>query len=212
MLNCSQAVNCEYIIVSKFDIVKNEIPFFDTFVYVHKKVVSNLYTFDVSELLEKISLLLKEKKKTQKDLCEFLGVGKQAFTNWKSGFSKSYTKYLPQIASYFGVSVDYLIGKTEQKEKSSTENSPNLSLKTPTLSTDESRILLTYRILTDEGKKKAAEYIGDLAGNPNYVADDKIYYLPSAAFDGKYPAEKIPYTAEEVRILLNSKKIDGEDF
>lgn len=80
-----------------------------------------MYTFDVNELLEKIAFLLKEKKKTQKDLCEYLGVGKQAFTNWKSGFSKSYTKYLPQIASFFDVSVDYLIGKTKQKKSPITE-------------------------------------------------------------------------------------------
>lgn len=63
--------------------------------------------------LEIISSLLKEQGKTQKELCEFLGIKKNAFTNWKSGVNKSYVKYLPQIADFLGVSVDYLLGKTE---------------------------------------------------------------------------------------------------
>ena len=69
--------------------------------------------------IDNIVLLLKEQNKTQKDLCDFLGVTKNAFTDWKSGRIKSYTKYLPQIAEYFDVSVDYLLGKTDTNEKPS---------------------------------------------------------------------------------------------
>lgn len=66
--------------------------------------------------LEIISALLKEQGKTQKELCEYLGIKKNAYTNWKSGVNKSYVKYLPQIASFFDVSIDYLLGKTELKK------------------------------------------------------------------------------------------------
>ena len=68
--------------------------------------------------IDKMSALLSEQGKKQKDLTDYLGIPKAAFTDWKSGRVKSYTKYLPQIAEFFGVSVDYLLGKTEQKEKS----------------------------------------------------------------------------------------------
>ena len=64
--------------------------------------------------LDVISNLLAESSKTQKELCEYLGVKKQAFTDWKNGKSTSYLKYLPQIAEFFGVSVDYLLGKEEK--------------------------------------------------------------------------------------------------
>ncbi len=64
-------------------------------------------------ILNNIIKELSIQSKKQKDLCEHLGVGKQAFSDWKSGKSNSYTKYLPQIADYFGVSVDYLLGKEE---------------------------------------------------------------------------------------------------
>ena len=62
---------------------------------------------------------MQEKKISQKELCEHLSIGKQAFTDWKSGKSESYKKYLPQIADFLGVSVDYLLGKTDKKEKPS---------------------------------------------------------------------------------------------
>ena len=60
--------------------------------------------------------LLKNQKKTQKQLCDAIGIGKQTFSNWKSGISSSYTKYLSQIADFFDVSVDYLL-KDENKLK-----------------------------------------------------------------------------------------------
>ena len=50
---------------------------------------------------------------SQRDLCDRLGLKQQAFTDWKSGKSESYMKYLPQIAQILGVSVDYLLGSTD---------------------------------------------------------------------------------------------------
>lgn len=72
------------------------------------------------DTLSKISALLKQKNKTQKDLTDFLGVHSNNFTNWKLGKNTSYLKYISQIAEYLDVSTDYLLG-TEQKEKSLSE-------------------------------------------------------------------------------------------
>lgn len=69
------------------------------------------------EILEKISKLLKEQGKKQKDLTDFLGLSGQAVTNWKNGNSNSYKKYLPQIAEFLGVGVDYLISNNEETQK-----------------------------------------------------------------------------------------------
>lgn len=60
-------------------------------------------------VLYNISKLLSENNLTQKDLSDHLGISKNAMTDWKSGRIKSYTKYLPQIADYLGVSVDQLL-------------------------------------------------------------------------------------------------------
>lgn len=69
------------------------------------------------EILEKISKLLKKQGKKQKDLTDFLGLSGQAVTNWKNGNSNSYKKYLPQIAEFLGVGVDYLISNEETQKK-----------------------------------------------------------------------------------------------
>ncbi len=59
--------------------------------------------------LNKISELLKEQKKKQKDLTDFLGLSKNAYTNWKNGNNNSYLKHIGKIAEFFGVSTDYLL-------------------------------------------------------------------------------------------------------
>ena len=71
--------------------------------------------------LDIIKQLLKKQKKTQLELCQYIGVSKQAFTEWNGGRNTSYKKYLPQIAEFFNVSVDYLLGKQEKPSAESEE-------------------------------------------------------------------------------------------
>lgn len=68
------------------------------------------------DILNRIKEMLMVQHKTQKELCDCLGLKQTAFSDWKQGRSKSYTKYLPQIAEFFGCSVDYLLGKEQKKE------------------------------------------------------------------------------------------------
>lgn len=70
--------------------------------------------------MDPLEIIMKELQiqgKSQVDLAYGIGIAKNTVTNWKNGSSNSYLKMLPQIADYFGVSVDYLLGKTDQKEK-----------------------------------------------------------------------------------------------
>lgn len=75
-------------------------------------------------ILDNISQLLNDKGLKQKDLTDYLGISKNCFTDWKSGKSSSYQKYLPQIAEFLGVSVDYIVGN----EESSTDDIVKFSL------------------------------------------------------------------------------------
>ena len=61
--------------------------------------------------LDRILELIEQNNIKQKDLTDYLGISKNAFTNWKGGFNQSYKRYLPQIAEFFNVSIDYLAGK-----------------------------------------------------------------------------------------------------
>lgn len=86
------------------DTVKRKCIVFVYFVNVIQKAVNILDTLDI--ILE----LLSSQNKRQKDLTDYLGISRNAFTNWKSGSNTSYMKKLPQIAEYFNVTVDELLG------------------------------------------------------------------------------------------------------
>ena len=87
---------------------------------------------------DKIQDLLRSQGKKQKDLTDFLGISKNAFTDWKSGRIKSWQKYLPDIADYFGVSVDYLLGKEGYKNDLFEQDKTALS-------EEELKLIVAYR-------------------------------------------------------------------
>lgn len=59
------------------------------------------------DILDRISMLLGNRE--QKELTKYLGLNSVAFSEWKSGKSKSYRKYLIEIADFFNISIDYLV-------------------------------------------------------------------------------------------------------
>ena len=63
------------------------------------------------EVLNNIIHLLKSSGKKQKELTSYLSLSHNVFTEWKAGRNTSYKKHLPKIAEFFGVSVEYLLGK-----------------------------------------------------------------------------------------------------
>lgn len=65
-----------------------------------------------SEILKE---LRKEKNLTQTQLAKELNVSLGAIGNWETGNRTPDVNTLSFIANYFGVTVDYLVGKTEQK-------------------------------------------------------------------------------------------------
>ena len=72
-------------------------------------------------ILDNIIACMEYKKLTQKDLCEYLNVSQQMFTNWKNGYSNSYLKRIHKIAEFLDVSVDHLMGKVVISETSELE-------------------------------------------------------------------------------------------
>lgn len=58
-----------------------------------------------------------------KELAAAINVSGNLISDWKAGRAKSYPRYAPQIAAYYGVSLDWLSGATDEKEQ---KNSPTL--------------------------------------------------------------------------------------
>lgn len=61
--------------------------------------------------------LLKEKGIPASKMLADCKLGKNQYTYWRKNGNVPGGATLQKIADYFGVSVDYLLGKTEQKEK-----------------------------------------------------------------------------------------------
>ena len=113
-----------------------------------------------SSVLDKIALLLQKSNQTQKNLTDYLGISNNVFTDWKSGRNKSYTKHLPKIAEFFGVSVDYLLGRENPGKKSIPDNiQPVEVVRYPVIG----RITAGYTGLAVE------EYTGDFIDVPSDI-------------------------------------------
>lgn len=87
--------------------------------------------------INRIIDLLKVQSKSQNDLAEYLSIGKQVITDWKSGKSESYKKRLPEISEYLNTTIEYLLGKTDDP----TADETNIGYITPR----EKAVLLAYR-------------------------------------------------------------------
>lgn len=69
-------------------------------------------------ILERILLLISEAKISQAQFAASIGVKPSVVTDWKSGRNNSYLKHINTIADFFGVTVDYLLGKSPVRHSS----------------------------------------------------------------------------------------------
>lgn len=67
----------------------------------------------IVKINEQIAALRKEIGITQDELARAIGVSNQAVSKWESGQTCPDLQFLPAIADYFGVSIDYLMGRGE---------------------------------------------------------------------------------------------------
>lgn len=65
-------------------------------------------------MFDRVKELSEKRGKNIKDVAIELGFSENAFYKWKTQSPKSET--LEKVADYFGVSTDYLLGRTQEKE------------------------------------------------------------------------------------------------
>ncbi len=110
-------------------------------------------------VLNNIFLELKKQNRKQKELTDFIGISKNVFTDWKSGKNKSYMKYLPQIAEFLSVSVDYLLSETPGEIKKAPD------AKAPEADESFKKMFSMYSSLSDKDKVAAEKYLEFLLNN-----------------------------------------------
>lgn len=65
--------------------------------------------------MERIRELREERGLTQKELAEAIGVDRTAIAKYESGASGAKSEMLEKLANYFGVTTDYILGRTNEK-------------------------------------------------------------------------------------------------
>ncbi|SEJ82275.1 DNA-binding transcriptional regulator, XRE-family HTH domain [Propionispira arboris] len=66
---------------------------------------------------DRLKLLRNNKKLTQKEIAKILNINERSYQNYEINASTPNFKLLLFIADYFDVSIDYLVGKSEIKER-----------------------------------------------------------------------------------------------
>ena len=65
--------------------------------------------------VDRLFALVDKKYREQKDFAAEIGVLPQLVSAWRKRTSKSYTKYLPQIAAALDISTEYILTGKEEK-------------------------------------------------------------------------------------------------
>lgn len=160
------------------------------------------------DTLDKIKTLLKEQRKTQKQLMDYLGLGKTAFTGWNSGANTSYNKHIGKIAEFLGVSTDYLLGVEPKLDFSPTEATV-LHLKSPIktpFDTSDEIFIATNRekqmIMEYRNKPETKNAINQIINkeNPTVITNDEALLF---ALYGGDSEDITPDMLEDVRNYAN---------
>ena len=106
--------------------------------------------------------LCTERGVTAYRVCKETGLKTGSISNWKSGKYQLKQDKLQKIAEYFGVSVDYLMGRGDGSSGSAEAAAP------AELTEDEAQLLRIFRKLNAAGKKRALEDLEDLSQVPRY--------------------------------------------
>ena len=107
----------------------------------------------------RITELRREKNMTQRRLAEELNISQGNLCDWEKGRTEPDIAKLCQLAAYFEVSLDYLVGNADESEIVYTERN---------LKHDETNLLNLFAQLTPERRRLVVELLRELSGKPIY--------------------------------------------
>lgn len=162
------------------------------------------------DILDRISMLLGERD--QKELTSYLNLKSVAYSEWKSGKSKSYRKYLIEISEFFGVSIDYLVYGKQSFSLSSKLNNDELELLSYFNKLDER----SKGILFGEAKALSGALEKPLEEPQNTIFIEQ-YLLPVSAGTGVYldNCDKEMIEVEENELTLEANfalRVSGDSM
>ena len=120
--------------------------------------------FYPSEIAERIKMLAKEKHTTVKDVCKGSGVGEKFVSNM-GGINGSYPQSdkIAKVAFFLDVSVDYLLGRTEQKNNATV----------PIKGDSSTQMLIEkYYMLNDNAQNELLNYLEYMTTKPENLRQE----------------------------------------
>lgn len=118
---------------------------------------------NTENILINIFRLLQEKDRKQKELADYLGLNESAIANWKSGTTKSYKKYVHEIADFFDVPLNEIVGDSiepsNELERARQAYKMRISTQTPAIFPSEIQKL--YNELSLRSKLEVQTFIVD---------------------------------------------------
>lgn len=104
-------------------------------------------------LKDKLRELRKKKGLSQKTVADFLRIGRTAYTKYENGVHEPDNDTLRNLAVFYGVSIDTLLGSSENEMRIMRESM-------------QKEILDIYDTLNETAKKRLLDYASDLVCNP----------------------------------------------
>lgn len=108
--------------------------------------------------MNRIKQLREEREIEQKHLAVELNVTQPTISDWETGRKQPSSKSTAKLADYFGVSMDYLLGRSDDPTPEAQKNSPSLE----ELFADDPKglaIYMMYQKLPPEAKPAAEKYL-----------------------------------------------------
>ena len=105
----------------------------------------------MNTFIERLNALSKERKVSRKELCNYLGIGINQIKRWEDSGAIPNQGILIAISVYFGVTVDYLLGNTDNREKAE-EKTPSKLWEGEEMSDKEKQLWDLWHRVPDEQK------------------------------------------------------------
>lgn len=116
-----------------------------------------------------LSKLLENRRLTQREVADSIGVSAQTFNTWCRGIAIPRMDKIQRLADYFHV------------EKSALIDPPDLSAShADILTASEQALLSDFRLLNEEGQEMALEHVSFLASRSRYKKRDKSKLVDEA--------------------------------
>lgn len=70
------------------------------------------------DYVKRIRDLREDNDKTQKEIAEYLGTSQTMYARYERGANELPIRHLISLADYYGVTTDYILGRTDNERKS----------------------------------------------------------------------------------------------